>query len=547
MNRIRIAPLLILISAASLALGAPVAHAGIGGTTLSGLHGFTAMAVDDAHGHMFATGSTSQDSSVVVLNDAGAVVTTLTGESGAGGMVVDGSTLYVARCGGDAIDVFDTATLAKTGSFAANVGGVCQLVEAGGRLWYSNDYETGTLHSVTLDSSHTETDTGIGLYDALLATSPGMPDRLVASEAGLSPTSAYVYDVSGASPVLTASGQIGSSSNARQIALSPDGATLYAATGSPYEIQAFSLPDLEPAGVYATGPYPNAVAVSPAGNLVAGGVDAAYTTDVFAWPTAGGTPKLKVDFGYGNQLFDRGLAFTSAGELFAIEQHGSGVVAHVYYPLAAKVAISVSSSASKIGYGKSTTVTVHLGRWGAGKPVSLYATPKGGSRTLVASGHADSHGNYSHKVSPKHTTVYLGLWQGDANHAADTATHTVSVRARLTIAQKGAYASSGGVREFHYSSSCWTNDSHCPQFSGHVAPVHAGVTVHFVMQRRSGSSWKTILKGSATTDSRGTARGVFKYSGSGWIGLNLRIRCSWAGDSTNLGSRSAWLPFRITS
>jgi hypothetical protein len=547
MTRIRLASLLILISATSLALGAPVAHAGIGGTTLSSLHGFTAMAVDDAHGHVFVTGDTSQDSSVVVLNDAGAVVTTLTGESGAGGMVVDGSTLYVARCGWNTIDVFDTATLTKTGSFAANDGGFCQLVEAGGRLWYTDDYESGTLHSVTLDSSHTVTDTGIGLYDGLLAASPGMPDRLVAGDSGLSPASAYVYDVSGASPVLTGSGNYGSSSNARQIVLSPDGTTMYTATGYPYQIQAFSLPDLEPAGIYATGPYPNAVAVSPAGNLVAGGADAAYNTDVFAWPTAGGTPDLKVDFGYGNQLFDRGLAFTSAGELFAIEQHGSGVVAHVYYPLAAKVAISVSSSASKISYGKSTTVTVHLGSWGAGKPVSLYATPKGGSRTLVASGHADSHGNYSHKVSPKHTTVYTGSWEGDASHAADTATHTVAVRARLTIGQKGAYASSGGVKEFHYSSSCWTRGSGCPQFSGHISPAHVGVTVHFTMQRRSGSSWKTILTGSATTDSRGTARGIFRYQGSGWIGTNLRIRCSWAGDSTNLGGKSTWLPFRITN
>ena len=105
------------------------------GTRLS-LTNFGYMANDAAHGHVFITGGSS-DSSIIVRNVDGSAVTTITGEAGAGGMVVGNGTLYVARCGSSVIDTFDTATLAKTGSIAAaSISAPCDLALAGGRLWY---------------------------------------------------------------------------------------------------------------------------------------------------------------------------------------------------------------------------------------------------------------------------------------------------------------------------------------------------------------------------------------------------------------------------
>src|SRR5206468_3139987 len=120
--------------------GADAAVATVPGNALP-LTGFSHMLDDGAHHHVFITGA-SGDSVIVVRNEDGTSAGTITGESGAGGMVLDGSTLYVARCGWGTIDEIDTATLTKVGSFPAAVGGTCDLAEAGGRLWYSDSTDS---------------------------------------------------------------------------------------------------------------------------------------------------------------------------------------------------------------------------------------------------------------------------------------------------------------------------------------------------------------------------------------------------------------------
>src|SRR5690349_8485078 len=140
------------------------------------------MVTDVAHDQTFVTGAPATDSSIVVVNGEGTVIKTIAGESGAGGMVLDGSTLYVARCGSAMIDVIDTTTLEKTGSFAApGLATVCDLGFAGGRLWYTTGTgEDGALTSVTLDSSHAVHTTSVGEYHAMFASAPGAsPDLLV--------------------------------------------------------------------------------------------------------------------------------------------------------------------------------------------------------------------------------------------------------------------------------------------------------------------------------------------------------------------------------
>ena len=92
------------------------------------------IAIDPTHQHVFITGNPNlTNDSILVTDYSGAEVTTISGESGAAGMVVDGSTLYVARCGATSgIDVFDTGTLTKTGSITATVAdGRCDLALSG--------------------------------------------------------------------------------------------------------------------------------------------------------------------------------------------------------------------------------------------------------------------------------------------------------------------------------------------------------------------------------------------------------------------------------
>ena len=84
------------------------------------LTGFNDMLVDATHSHVFVTGAAT-DSTISVRNFDGTSAGNITGETGAGGMVLSGNTLYVARCGANEIDEIDTATLTKTGSFTAAV------------------------------------------------------------------------------------------------------------------------------------------------------------------------------------------------------------------------------------------------------------------------------------------------------------------------------------------------------------------------------------------------------------------------------------------
>ena len=124
-------------------------------TTALPITGLSAIVVDDAHQQVFLTGDAGDG--VVLVTDTTAHVTKMfSGEAGAAGMVLDGGTLYVARCGTTTIDMIDAASLTKSGSIVVSqaIGSPCDLAKAGGRLWFnSSDH----LVSVTLDAAHTVT------------------------------------------------------------------------------------------------------------------------------------------------------------------------------------------------------------------------------------------------------------------------------------------------------------------------------------------------------------------------------------------------------
>jgi hypothetical protein len=240
------------------------------------------MVSDPSNDQLFVTGGSS-DSTILVRNEDGSAKRSITGEAGAGGMVLDGSTLYVARCGSGVIDEIDTTTLTRTGSISApDIAGTCALAEAGGALWYANS--SSHLFSVSLDPSHTTTDTGKQI-DGELATTPAHPDWLVAvfSEAWV-----YVYDVTDpTTPSLLGSVfSPGTAGAIKDIAVTPNSADVLIASGAPYELQAFALPGLTADGVYPTDNYPNSVAVSADGSLIASGSESSYDKGVFLFPTA---------------------------------------------------------------------------------------------------------------------------------------------------------------------------------------------------------------------------------------------------------------------
>jgi hypothetical protein len=510
------------------------------------------MLVDSATKRVFITGSSS-DSAILVRNADASAAGSIAGEAGAGGMVIDGATLYVARCGAGVIDEFDTTTLASTGSIAAaNIGGGCDLADAAGALWYTNS--SNHLVSVTLDAGHTTTVTSF-LVDGQLATTPAHPTWLVGvfSEAYVD-----VFDATDpTAPTELATTFSPSGGDAiNDIAVTADGAQLLIASGAPYHIIVLNLPDLTDAGTtYGTNSnYPKAIAVSPDGALVAAGALAYYDKDVYLYTSGSQTAKSTWDFGgTSDTLYPRGLAFsTDATTLYAVSKGGTGsdVVLHVLPTVVvAKGKVSITASASTVLAGHGATITAHLGTASTNRMLSIYRTPAGGSAILITTSRVNRNGNLAITVHPTQTTRYTAVWSGDTTHA-QTSAH-VTVKARLIAHGKaqGGYRTVKGVRLYHYARSC-SGASHtgCPTFLTSSTPLLPGHQVTVVVQaQRASGSWYTVIKATHATGVDGKLLDIVYYTNSAAIGIPQRIHFTYPSDPAHLGNTSPWVRYRVTA
>jgi hypothetical protein len=394
------------------------ASAAIQTTNLS-LTGFSHMAVDDARHHVFVTGAQA-DGVVVVMNEDGTSAGSIPGIGGASGMVLTGGTLYVARCGAGSITEVDPATLAAVGSFAADVTGTCDLVAAGGRLWYPS---SAGLASVSLDSSHTVVTPGTALPDGMLASSSGQPDQLVEGDADHAGPTVRVYDVTDPTgPTLLGSQAFGGG-QVVDMAVTPDGGTLLLAQhSSPFKATVRTLPTLgAPSGVtqYGLNRPANAIAVSPNGAKIATGTDDGIADDdVLVFNPGATVSKRFWDFGgTTNVLYPRGLAFSSSGaSLFAVSGDVSGAHTVKFHSLSTLPAgsLTIATTKATVLYGHAVTVTAHLGTASSNKRVSIYRKPTtGGAARLVVQGRVNAKGNLKVKVKPAANTIYTATWDGD--------------------------------------------------------------------------------------------------------------------------------------
>jgi hypothetical protein len=543
--RLRPLPLVALAVIGAVLVGAPASA-----TTTLNLTGFNRMLV--GAGHVFITGASS-DSSIAVLNPDGTLDTTISGESGAGGMVLSGSTLYVARCdGSDEIDEIATDTLTKVGSFTAHVGGTCDLALAGGRLWYSNSTD---LESVSLDSSHTEIDSGLSSTNPIFATTPVNPSWLVFGDAGGSPDVIDVEDVTDpSSPTQLAHVfDIGSAGNLEDMTITPDGSTLLTASGAPYQMQSFSLPTLSASTVYPTDPYPNSVAVSPSGDQFAAGSMSDYNKDVFLFHAGNTTAAKTWDFNSTTITpYPRGLAFSADGRvLYAVTKSASGAPVVRVLQILPTGSLTIKASRTITTNGKAVTVTAHLGTASSNKAVSIYRKgATAASTVLVRTGTGGAGGNFSYSVKPKLDTVYTVRWSGDATHAPTTSAGVrVNVHPVMHRQTVGGYRTAAGVRLYHFTAGC-ESAAHtgCPQFVAWPAPVTPGRTIKFVVQgRQTNGSWVKLVGGSFPSGPGGKLQLRIFYTSKGVVGVPQRIQFSVAKNSSSLGATSTWLPFRVTT
>ncbi|HEX4491054.1 MAG TPA: choice-of-anchor D domain-containing protein [Acidimicrobiia bacterium] len=342
-------------------------------TALPGLMRFEV--VDAASKHVFV--SLYDTSKVAVLDFSGNLVHTISGEAGARGLAVVGTTLYVAAATAGAIDTFDTGTFAKTGTLATGIAGMDYLASAAGALWVVPS-STGLLTRVSLADGSTQAFANPIVVDGVgLAADPANPNRLAMFVPGDSPTTVAIMDLSGATPVKVALKRLETEqvSNSQDFAWTPDGTSVFSAGGAPYQFVGLDSTTLADTGVvYPANPYPTSVATTAAaGGLFAGGMNGIYNPDVVVYRL--GVPSAPIashDFGPTDQTVEGGgVRFSPDGtRVFAITgDHGHDAPKDTFHVLTIAGAtvpspFTLSPSPESFGfqrvgtYGLSRTVTV---------------------------------------------------------------------------------------------------------------------------------------------------------------------------------------------
>lgn len=292
-----------------------------------GLPSYADMITDDARKQVFVTGGKTVNG-VVVTDFSTRVKKTITNQFGASGLVLsaDAKTLYVALTSGDAISAIDTTTLTETTRYRTGAQ-TCptHLARTENTIWFGYGCDDtwnggiGKLDLTAIPPAVSLDQHGNTLFQKapLLTATPDTDGPVIAGQAELSPGNIRVYTVAAGKLEPGAAGSI-VGSDLTDLALSPDGATLYTASGSRDGIEAFNTTDLSRAGGYHTGNYPNSVAAATTGTHIATGVRSPRD-DAYIYKTGGALPAKTLDLTDTGVLAPRGLAWAEGTKrLFAI-------------------------------------------------------------------------------------------------------------------------------------------------------------------------------------------------------------------------------------
>jgi hypothetical protein len=211
-----------------------------------------------------------------------------------------------------------------------------------------------------------------------------------------------------------------------------------------------------------------------------------------------------------------------------------------------KPPISVSSPVTDSPYGAQVTITVTLGPTFTSRKVSLYATPAGQPRRLVAAGTVDAKGKWYPVYSITRTTTFTAVFAGDARDAPNSASRTVRAYARVTDRIGGYYktsrSSGGTVYDVFHSADALTLYST-------VAPNKRGECLEpETQQYDAGAGWDADTKyGCDKLDGKSHDTAPFSLSRAG--GDRYRIRGDYlrgSADTANLNAQGPWLYFIVT-
>jgi hypothetical protein len=526
------------LAALGLALAVPGPAARADSTNDVGLRGFADLVVDQAHGHVFI----SQGSATVVVTDlAGRPVGTLTGLRGANGMALndDGSELYVALTGADAIAQVDTTDPFAAGAVTKFPTGTdtCPLDVAytAGLVWYEAtcDSQWANLHPLD-PATGTIYDTGYHpAYNSRLAASPVLPDTLFASDIGSSPSSLYEYTVTGG-PTPTVSAQTHWDVNESHAFAVTSDATQVVTGGH----QAFSTTDLSHVRSYGVPHSTSAVAMRTSDDLLAFG----STDGVVFYPL--GATKAMGTYKFDDPdaaVVDGGLAFGSS-KLYAVtfdSQSAPHYELHVITPRnRPRADVTVSVAGKPFRYGKKATVTVTLHGHRTRARLELYAVTPDGKLYFLERGHPDRHHQLSLRLAMSVNATFIGVFDGDKTVAANAAGRRATVRA-LVIGKMFREKGHDGRYALY-------RPSQKAVFGAAVGPNKKGECLYFRAQFHVHGHWGHDSTTSCATLNKRSGAGAFIQGSRQLAGIPIRIRAEWYGDTFNKRAKSSWSYARFT-
>lgn len=518
----------VLVVAAAL-LATPVAtapSAQADGTHTLPISQLNDILVDQAHGHVFLSAP-----NMIAVTDLDGVPTTTIAAAGAQAMVPsqDGSKVYVALGGADAVGVIDISTLTMTTISTGTETCPFDVAETAGRLWYSYGCWGGNIGYIDLanaNANHPAVRTGFS-YPPFIESSPALPDELVIASRGISPGSLEIATVTeGETAGLTT--QLATTAYASwALRISPDGARILV-TG--YGHQVFLTSDLSTDGMYESGgATPIALAIRPDG-MVAGGTSGGLNVpDVFVFKSGSRTVYRTYDFGPMSTLAPFGLAF-GATRLYAVLDNHPGLLLRVITPRAAS-RVSIKASRTTYNFDATAKVTVHLTTGSSNKHVAVYAKPYGRAEKLIKTGNVDGSGNLVATLPVRRRTTFRVAYSGDASHDSAQGTVTVAVRARVTPRLENSFARSGKYYLVRASRDA--------ALVGVVAPNHAGDCLYFTAYYYTGVTWRYFAgTGCVHMTPRSVATGLL--DGRDLVGMKIRMRAEWRGDTENAAKPSEW-------
>ena len=294
------------------------------------------IAVDDAHQHVFVSGGPG-NSSIVVLDYAGNIVDTITGEPGASQMALDAAThtLYVALHDATAISAIDTSTLTETSRFStAPYAGPYNLVLGGGKLFFAcaaggsgqncatQSGGRGGVVSVNLDGTGMAAPLGGYFFMTTLAAG-GPGNDLLAVKNSYAGSAMATYDLTTDPPSLIASssGPNDVPGDASDMAFDPSGSYVLLAGAE------LDTDTLLPSFVYPNGGQSSQL-TADGEFVVEGGADENQATDLSVYPVDDTTPVNT--WALGSYIAPHAVAFSrDRSLLFAVSGDSGGLSLNV--------------------------------------------------------------------------------------------------------------------------------------------------------------------------------------------------------------------------